>query len=125
MSCRQRDTDLLLLCLGELAPIARLQAALHLRRCARCRGRADEMAAASRMIAGALAPYGGETPDGPGRPLASGAAWLGPWRLMRAAFITAALLGLATSWFAWRHSAAIRPPVDDGCRPGLASDRCR
>ena len=125
MSCRQSDTDLLLLGLGELGPIARLRTARHLRGCARCRSRTRELTATSRRIARVLAPPHDAPVAGPGRPAASGVLWPGPWRLMRTALVAATLLGLAAFWFAWRHSAARTAPIDDGCRPGIASDRCR
>ena len=51
MTCSDRDNDLLLLCHGRMPLGGRLLLRNHLRGCASCRRRLEEMAVVSRLIA--------------------------------------------------------------------------
>lgn len=128
MICKDREPDLLLLGLGEISLWRRWQTAGHLRRCARCRVRQAELATVSRGIASALRPPAGNGGGGSGFPAASRPALLPG--LASSPLFLALVLGLltlsaVTVWYVRSHAATARSLQDDGCLPGLPSDRCR
>jgi anti-sigma factor RsiW len=126
MKCQDRDPDLLLFGLGELAPGRHLRVFLHLSRCARCRTRQRELAVLSGRIADALRPPNDGGAGGTGirvRP----ADLMRPvlLRLWLALVVSLLVLGGVGVWLlqSHAHSQSIRQEV--ACRPDLASDKCR
>ena len=128
MTCSDRDRDLLLLSHGRLTLGSRLLLENHLRGCASCRRRREEMAVVSRLIAAGLrdpdmAPWAAPVPR-----LISG-VWAA--RLLLVAAVALFLFGLgrlilrSVAPSSWGPGHAAPAAQDDGCRPGLPSDRCR
>ena len=130
MTCSDRDRDLLLLAHGKLPLGSRLLLENHLRGCASCRRRREEMAAVSRLIAGGL-----RDPDMAPWVAARARFTFGAWaaRLLLVAAVAVFLFGLgrlilgsvAPSWPGSSGPGHAGPAQDDGCRPGLPNDRCR
>ncbi len=126
MTCRDRDSDLLLFGLGELPLWQRWRTALHLRTCARCRARQAELAQVSDQIAGALRPpSGGGGAGGPGTriPVRPAVSALAP--LMLLLVLSMFTLTLVAVWYAHSHWAIHQAAQDDGCRPDLPNDKCK
>ncbi len=122
MRCPEREADLLLLGLGELAWWSGWRVRLHLRRCSRCRARQAELMGVSHQLAQALGPTGGSGTGG-GTGLPTHAFPLGLFALAIVLSLMTATV-LTVQYF--RSHTAVRCAVRDvGCLPGLPSDKCR
>jgi anti-sigma factor RsiW len=127
MNCQDREPDLLLFGLDELPSWKRRQVARHLRSCARCRARQQELAMLSSRIADALQP----PPDGTNSPWGAGMSQ--PIRLLRyglaplalALMLTLLTLSMMGIWYFETHHTAQSISKDAGCRPDLPNDRCK
>ena len=127
MNCQDREPDLLLFGLGELSPWKHRQMARHLRSCARCRARQQELAALSGQIAEALRPPrdGAKRSEGPGapqRPRMPRIA-LAPFVLMLV--LTLLTLSVVGVWYLNVYRSTQRVSQDTSCRPGLPNDKCK
>jgi hypothetical protein len=123
MNCSDRDNALFLHALGEDSFFIQIQTATHLRRCPTCQARYEDFLATSGLLAHHFPPMGITPPHKPVTPVQ-------PW-LIRGAIIA---LGAGALWISGQMltrvvhrpvaSQVIISPTDDGCRPGIASDKC-
>jgi anti-sigma factor RsiW len=127
MTCHDRDSDLLLLGLGELSFWPRLRIVRHLRSCPRCRARQAELTAVSGHIAGALRPPqgNGNIGRGPGAPIPIHPGLPGVSTLFLVLVLGVLTMTAVTIWYVRSHTAIHRSLQDDGCRPDLPNDLCR
>ena len=125
MRCEEREADLLLLPLGELPLMRRLQTRAHLLRCPHCRERQERLMATSAMIAQTLRPphFAGTIPHY--RVVESG-NWL---RLISLAILLAILVFLtyrvAITLSGQGQVAVTGKASTIGCTPNLRNDHCR
>ncbi len=129
MMCEDRESDLLLFGLGEISLREGWKTALHVMTCPRCRARQKSLIAANQHIAEALRPNAG---DGGGahprirrNPLIDRLTRTGVGPLLLLALL--AFLIVTVGIVSFEHSRAVGHSAvkDDGCTPGLRSDKCR
>jgi hypothetical protein len=111
--CPKDDGELLLLSLGEISRIRAWRLSRHVASCASCQARQQTLLGTTALFQSVFSP--------PGRvPAPAPIPWL-PVGLSVLGLIALVSLGL---WFSSQKHAAVTD-IDDGCPPGLHSDRCR
>jgi len=132
MNCRNTDHDLLFLAHGELSYARRIMVQQHVRSCPRCQERLAQLTAASYQIAAAI-----REPHMPAWRPRVYPPWTAPLKdapVVIALMVTISIaIGIAvtksTSFSHGCSASVIRSvpgnKVDQPCRPGLPSDRCR
>ena len=123
MKCKERDQDLLMSGLGEASFWQRFRIDAHLLVCLQCRTRMAELLQVSNRLAEALRP---PTSGGAGGARSFRPRGLSPLYVVALATLVFTLfIAVGSYWYAATYFPQRATHQDDGCRPGLPTDRCK